>query len=240
MNRKAWNSADCFRFECWRETQMCRLLYARSDESFRLQPHLEKFAEIARTSPEDQSHGWGCAWLKADRWHFYHSLTPVWDDDLSQFESSNCLLAHARSAFRNEGIEIANNMPFYDGQNVFIFNGELTGVQVREEGRIGAEKVFNFVKRFNRGNMLDAILRGVAALERKTRYVRAMNFIIAESKDAWLNTQFSENQNYFQMYEKSLGNLKIVSSAPYAGESDWHPIENRTTVALEQNVRLRS
>ncbi len=211
---------------------MCRLLYIRSSESFALAPHLKEFAKTASNSPEDQSHGWGCAWIEQGNWRFYHSLTPVWEDNLDQFASSKCVLAHARSAYKNEGIEIQNNMPFYDGSRVFIFNGELQGVRVREEGRIGAEKVFNFVKRFDHGDLLAAIREGVARLERKTRYIRAMNFIIAQPDRAWLNTQFGENPQYFQMHEKSCDNLFMVSSTPYQGDPLWTPIANRTTAVL--------
>jgi len=211
---------------------MCRLLYIRSAESFALGAHLKEFAKTARNSPEDQSHGWGCAWIDNGNWRFYHSLTPVWEDCVDRFGSSSCLLAHARSAYKNEGIEIQNNMPFYDGDKVFIFNGELQGVRVREEGRIGAEKVFNFVKRFDQGDMLKAVREGVLRLERKTRYVRAMNFVIAAKNSAWLNTLFEENPQYFQMYQKSFDTTFMVSSAPYEGDRNWTSIENRTVVAL--------
>ncbi len=44
-------------------------------------------------------------------------------------------------------------MPFYDDQFIFIFNGELRGVRIKADGRIGAEKIFNFIKRFNSDNM---------------------------------------------------------------------------------------
>ena len=94
-------------------------------------------------------------------------------------------------------------MPFGDAERVFIFNGELQGVRIREEGRIGAEKVFNFIGRYDRGDIETAIRQGVQVLTRKTRYVRAMNFIIATGENAWLSTQFNENPDYFQMHEKA-------------------------------------
>ena len=211
---------------------MCRLLYVKSAEQFDLQVHLEEFAKTAENSPEDQSHGWGCAWIDHGKWNFYHSLTPVWEDDLGQFRTSACLLAHARSAYKNEGIALINNMPFFDGSRVFIFNGELQGVRIREKGRIGAEKVFNFVKRFDDGDPLGAIEKGVGTLEQKTRYVRAMNFIIAEPEDAWLNTLFGENPGYFQMHEKITGTMKLVGSSPYENDEGWIPIANRTVKRL--------
>jgi len=36
-------------------------------------------------------------------------------------------VAHARSAFEDKDIVVENNMPFTDGERVFIFNGELRG-----------------------------------------------------------------------------------------------------------------
>ena len=108
-----------------------------------------------------------------------------------------------------------NNMPFFDGSKVFIFNGELQGVRINEQGRIGAEKVFNFVKRFDRGDTLSAIRQGVQLLTKKTQYVRAMNFIIAEQGQAWISTAFSENPGYFQMCQKFSEGEHVISSAPY-------------------------
>ncbi len=207
---------------------MCRLLFVKSDAPVSMQHHLEKFAQTAKNSPEDQSHGWGCAWLEAGNWHFYHSIHPIWEDRFERFEPCDYFLAHARSAYRNEGIEVRNNMPFDDGERVFIFNGELQGVRIREAGRIGAERVFNFIKRFDIGDMESAIQQGIDHLVRKSRYVRAMNFIIATANEAWVSTTFNENPEYFQLHTNLIDGTYIVSSAPYEKCSDWTPIENYT------------
>ena len=212
---------------------MCRLLYVRSSTPVSIGKHLIRFAETAENSPEDQSHGWGCAWLESDEWRFYHSLKPIWEDDIANFPKAGYFVAHSRSAYRNEGIMIENNMPFTDGDMVFVFNGELKGVRIRERGRIGAEKVFNFVKRFDSGDMLDAVERGVSALVKKTRYVRAMNFVIAGKREAWLNSIYSEYPEYFQMHEKITDSVHIVSSTPYANESGWIPIANHSIRMIE-------
>ena len=207
---------------------MCRLLYLHAAHPVSMRNHLERFALTAKHSPEYQGHGWGCAWMKSDQWNFYHSLKPIWEDDFGQFIDSDYFLAHARSAYRNEGIAIQNNMPFTDGDRVFIFNGELRGVRIREEGRIGAEKVFNFVRRHNSGDALDAIQTAVRLLTDKSRYVRAMNFIIADKQNAWLNSQFNEFPEYFQMYELLQDGVHTISSAPFEGESGWTVIDNHT------------
>ena len=158
---------------------MCRLLCVHSHRPFAIEPHLDVFAAIARDSREYQGHGWGCAWLEDGEWRLHRDIRPVWEDRRDRFGESTLLLAHARSAFRDEGICVENNMPFDDGRHVFIFNGELRGVRIREQGRIGAEKVFNYVKRFDRGDMHEALERGLAVIEKRTRCVRAMNVILA-------------------------------------------------------------
>ena len=150
-------------------------------QPFRISDHLLHFAALSRDSSEYQGHGWGCAWLQDNQWQIYRNISPIWQDDISQFGATTLLVAHARSAFRDEGIAVENNMPFFDGKRVFVFNGQLHGVRIKEEGRIGAEKIFNYVKRFDHGDRLKALTRGTAIIEKRTRYVRAMNLIIADT-----------------------------------------------------------
>ena len=118
---------------------MCRLLCVRGREDFDPEEHLAAFTRIAKESREFQGHGWGCAWLEGGRWRLYHNVRPIWEDDWRPPGRTTLLLAHARSAFRDEGIRVENNMPFHDGERVFIFNGELRGVRIKERGRIGAD-----------------------------------------------------------------------------------------------------
>ena len=211
---------------------MCRLLFIRAADPFAMGGHLEIFAELSKRSPEYQGHGWGCGWLEGGDWRFYHDIRPIWEDDVTGFGETTLLLAHARSAFRDEGIRVENNMPFFDGRYAFIFNGELQGVRIREEGRIGAEKVFNFVKRFENGDMLASVRRGVNVIEKRTRYVRAMNFIMASREGGYLASVFGENPDYFQLHRRREPGMDIVCSVAYPGESGWEPIENRTITII--------
>ncbi|MBN96226.1 MAG: hypothetical protein CL928_19475, partial [Deltaproteobacteria bacterium] len=187
---------------------------------------------LSQASTEYQGHGWGCAWLEEGNWQVYRDIRPVWEDDLARFNTTTLLVAHARSAFRDEGIRVENNMPFFDGQQVFIFNGELQGVRIRESGRIGAEKIFNFIKRFDRDGHLPALRKGVDLIEKRTRYVRAMNMIIANRDSSELATVYNENPAYFQMYRNRRDVADIVCSEPYPGETGWRPIDNRTVQTL--------
>lgn len=211
---------------------MCRLLYVRASAPFAIRDHLEVFADIAKSSPEFQGHGWGCAWVRDGEWRLHHHIQPVWEDDLTGFGSTTLLIAHARSAFRDEGICVENNMPFYDGQHVFIFNGELQGVRIREQGRIGAEKIFNYVKRFDEDDIFESIERGVNVIKKRTRYVRALNFIMASLDSTYLATVFGENPGYFQLYRRRDAGMDRVCSVAYPGEQNWQVIDNNTVTAL--------
>ena len=211
---------------------MCRLLSVRARTCFAIGDLLENFAAISKNSPEYQGHGWGCAWLDDGKWRFHHDIRPIWEDDLSGFGSTNLLMAHARSAFRDEGICVENNMPFFDGRYVFIFNGELQGVRIRERGRIGAEKIFNYVKRFDKDDTLQSLKRGVSVIEKRTRYVRAMNFIMADLETTYLVSDYAENPDYFQLHRRRDADMDLICSVAFPGESNWQAIDNHTVTAL--------
>ena len=211
---------------------MCRILYVRGEEPFAIAEQLDAFAELARESREYQGHGWGCAWLEDGAWRQYHDIRPVWEDDRQGFGHPRLLLAHARSAFRDEGIRIENNMPFSDGRSIFIFNGELRGVRVQSEGRIGAEKIYNYVRRFDRGDLCAAAARAVDIIKRRSAYVRAMNFILSDGEQTCLSTNFAEDPDYFQLHEKRDGGLHLVCSQPFPRDRGWSGIENHTTMTL--------
>ena len=211
---------------------MCRILYARAQQPFSISSLLKPFAELSKNSSEYQGHGWGCSWRADDRWHHYHHIDPVWDDDFSRFGETALLLVHARSAFRDEGIVIENNMPFDDGESVFIFNGELRGVRIKSEGRIGAEKIFNYIRRFDQGDKMAALDKAVGIIKKRSAYIRAMNIILSDGERSCLSTSYSENPEYFQMHEKKTDSMHLVCSSPFTGESDWTAIANDTTARL--------
>ena len=205
---------------------MCRILYAHSTTSFPIVEMLGPFAELSRDSREFQGHGWGCAWRTDDGWQQYHDIRPIWEDDLNQFGESRLLLAHARSAFRDEGIVVENNMPFSDGESVFIFNGELRGVRIKSEGRIGAEKIYNYIRRFDRGDKCAAAAKAVEIIKKRSSYVRAMNIILSDGEQSCLSTSYSEDPDYFQMYQKR------EQDQPFAADQGWTRIDNNTTIEL--------
>jgi len=205
---------------------MCRLLTVRSQTPFTITPHLQHFAHISENSKEYQGHGWGCAYLdSAGRWKFYRNIHPVWQDDLGQFDQTTLLVAHARSAFEDRDIVIENNMPFFDGRTVFIFNGELRGVKIRETGRIGAEKIFNYIRRFDKGDTRKALVKATAIIKKKTRHIRGMNIIMVNEKGIFLFSFFSEDEEYFTLRYREDRQL-IICSAPYPDKHTWQRIAN--------------
>jgi glutamine amidotransferase len=205
---------------------MCRLLTIRSKTAFPIGPHLKKFAEIAEKSKEYQGHGWGCAYLdETTNWKFYKNINPIWEDDFSRFGKTALLVAHARSAFEDRNIVIENNMPFFDGRTVFIFNGELRGVKIREEGRIGAEKIFNYIRRFDNSDTRTALIKAVGIIKKRTRYIRGMNIIMVNDTGIFVSSHFTEDEAYFTMSYRD-GPELIICSAPYSGEKNWQPIAN--------------
>ncbi|MFA3781527.1 class II glutamine amidotransferase [Melioribacteraceae bacterium 4301-Me] len=207
---------------------MCRLLYISSQEKFQVKDYLKKFALISKNSKEYQGHGWGCAIWEDDMWKYYKNLNPIWEDSFEKFGETIRLIAHARSAFRDQGISIENNMPFYDENYVFIFNGELSGVRIKEKGRIGAEKIFNFIKRFDKGNIKEAIAKGTEAIKKLTSYIRAMNIIIADKKNAYVYSHFNENPEYFTMHFLQNENMNIVCSEKLDTNKRWRKINNNS------------
>jgi len=207
---------------------MCRLLLIKSENNFSIEFRLKIFAEICRTSKEYQGHGWGAAYLEKGKQKIYHSIKPIWEDDISGFGETNFLLVHARSAFRDEGIVIENNMPFNDEKYTFIFNGELQGVRIKEEGRIGAEKIFNFIKRFDKGDMAQAFETGIKLISKKTRYIRAMNIIMTDFNSIFFSSIYNEDPSYFAMHRKQETSRLMICSQPFPGESGWHKIVNNT------------
>jgi glutamine amidotransferase len=205
---------------------MCRLLAVRSPIPVSISPYLEQFARLARASKAYQGHGWGIAYRNtAQQWVHYKNIQPIWEDDMGRFPSSTLFLAHARNAYRHEGIMVENNMPFYDEDSVFIFNGELQGVRITEDGRIGAEKLFRVIKRFYRGDLGTALRQGTAFIHKRTRIIRAMNIIMTDAQQLYVSSFYTAASTYFQMAVKR-GDAVIICSEPFAGETGWQTLPN--------------
>ena len=111
---------------------------------------------------------------------------------------------------------------------IFIFNGELCGVKIKESGRIGAEKIFNFIKRFDQKGMQTALPKGVEIINKRSSYIKAMNIIIADKEKVYFSTLFNEDPDYFQMHLKQNETSLIICSEPYNGDTGWQKIKNNS------------
>ena len=160
--------------------------------------------------------------------YYVNDCVGIWEDDFIKFENTTRLIAHARSAFKDRDIKIENNMPFYDHENIFVFNGELNGVKLNVEGRIGAEKIFNFIKRFDKEGIKAALSKGVEIIKKQSSYVRAMNIIIADKNKAYVTSNFNEDSEYFTMYCKETNGTTIICSEMFPEENNWTKIENNS------------
>ena len=69
-------------------------------------------------------------------------------------------------------------------------------------------------------------------IEKRTRYIRAMNLIIASREFSELATLYNESPAYFQMHRIERNGVAMVCSAPYPGEDGWQPIRNHTIQTL--------
>jgi glutamine amidotransferase len=210
---------------------MCRLLAVQSNEAISVGCHLRDFAAIAKNSKEYQGHGWGCAYRVRDGFRVHKDIRPIWESELPSLPPTTMLIAHARSAFRDEGIAVENNMPFTDDdeKTVFAFNGELRGVRIREEGRIGAEKVFRFAKRFEELGWEKALLKATAIIEKRSEYVRALNVVLSDGVRVYASSRFNEDPEYFTMYyRRGADGAAVVCSEPLPmfPRREWSPIAN--------------
>lgn len=204
---------------------MCRLLYVRSQSPFQVVKYLEHFARISKESKEYQGHGWGLSLWDGSGWLHQHSINPIWEDHHQRFPQARVLLAHARSAFRDEGVVVENNMPFHDESYSFAFNGELRGVRLPQPGKIGAEKIFNVIRASEGRDTREKIERAVRIIRSRTRYIRALNFIIAQGQQAFLYSQFGEDPEYFTLNISKGEQIVVCSqSFPIPGQN-WEPVK---------------
>lgn len=211
---------------------MCRFLVLRSAREFDPSPIVDSFKERCRRSPEYQGHGFGVTLRTSGRWERRKSLTPIWEDRRPLPRSVDVLVIHARSAFRNEGIEVENNMPFDRGELSFVFNGEIRGVRLKAPGRIGAEKLFHLILERQPHGLPEALCEVDQLVRSRSRYVRAMNVALTALNDdrtIYAHCRFAERPDYFTLHFRE-GDLSGVSSEPL--DASFRPMGNGETRVL--------
>ena len=193
---------------------------------------MNSFKERCRRSPEYQGDGFGVTLRASGRWERRRSLTPIWEDALRLPKRVDVLVVHARSAFRNEGIAVENNMPFESDEVSFVFNGEIRGIRLRAPGRIGAEKLFHLILERRRSGVPEAIGAVDRLVRSRSRYVVAMNVALTSlngDPSIYAHCRFSERPEYFTLHVRE-GEVRGVSSEPL--DRNFRPMENGETLVL--------
>ena len=77
----------------------------------------------------------------------------------------------------------------------------------------------------------------VNSYEVRTRYVRALNMIVADTaQHVHVATSFREDPEYFQMHSTELDDTRVICSEPYPGRARgapaWTPVPNGTVSTL--------
>ena len=217
---------------------MCRFLVLRSSREFDPTPIVDTFKERCRRSPEYQGHGFGVAFRTSGGWERRRSLTPLWEDQAPLPDGVDALMVHARSAFRDEGIDVENNMPFYREELGFVFNGEIRGIRLQAPGRIGAEKLFHLILARRRNGLSQALRDADRIVHARSRYVRAMNVALTTLGNLngdpaiYAHCRFSERPDYFTLYcaEGREGEPRGVSSERL--DESYRTMENGETRVL--------
>jgi len=204
-------------------------------------PYTAAFTRLCRASSVYQGHGWGYARFTANGWRAHHSIQPIWNDSPARIGNTRLLIMHARSAFRDADIRVENNMPFIHEQMAFAFNGELSGVRIREQGRIGAEKLFNVSRRFRQLPLQEAVSKTVRIMKRNTRHIRGMNMMLSDGRHLVLSSCFTENPDYYTVHFRRKPDMAVICSEPL-DNGPWETLERDRIIeftATEHHLNRR-
>jgi len=196
---------------------MCRLLAVRSQDAVSPAPYLEKFAFIARTARNSRDTAGvrlaGPARSVAD----LRNIRPVWEM-ISPPSLHHAPGSPRRSAFEDKDIVVENNMPFSDGK-ASSFSTVSSGRQDQGRRQDRAEKIFNFIRRFDSGDTLAALKKATGIIRNRTRQIRGMNIIMVKDRRILPLHLFSREIRVFTMHSKENGRL-ILCSEPFLLNKD--------------------
>ena len=74
-----------------------------------------------------------------------------------------------------------------------------------------------------------ALDKSVGIIKKRSKFIKAMNIIIADEERQFLSTYYSEDPEYFGMWYKKIGNDLLICSEKYPDEKGWQRIENNFT-----------
>lgn len=190
---------------------MCRMLLVNLAEADDVRQYIESFALKCRNSKEYQGDGFGISYIdKNKELRIKKSLKPIWDASsiIQKIPYTNFALVHARSAYGEDTIgDLENNQPFGDKDFLFAFNGNLKGVKLKAEGKIGAHKIFNFLKG-------KEIKEGIKEIVDKSRYIQSLNLIVIRDRDIYVHNQYGskEDADYFNLWLSETDSKLVISS----------------------------
>ncbi|MCA9385207.1 class II glutamine amidotransferase [Candidatus Dojkabacteria bacterium] len=168
---------------------MCRILAVQKTTPTQPQKLLYSFAEMCKKSRtpdgDRQGDGWGIAWLdEATTWKSYKSTSPVWEDTkiFEQLPETRLFIVHARSkSFETDSVDEAFNQPYLSNTIACAFNGELHGVMIPAEGKIGAEKIFSLVQKYKSENLTTTLQKLNQQLDIGVKEVIGSNIVVSDS-----------------------------------------------------------
>lgn len=168
----------------------------RSKKPIKPNRFLADFAKICKNNSQWQGDGWGIAWkLEDGNWKIEKSLKPIWEEEekFRKVSATKLLVVHARGAsFPHQKGDINFNQPYVDSNVCFVFNGELYGVKLKAEGKIGAQKIFNLLER-------TSLERVRYLLRKNSKKILGMNIGLVKGDTINVLCDYDEQQDYYTL-----------------------------------------
>jgi len=83
----------------------------------------------------------------------------------------------------------------------------------------------NYIKRFDKGEPLRALEKGVDIIKKRSKYIRGMNIIMVTDDNIYVSSHFNEDEDYFTIRYRE-GDVLTVCSEPYPSEGGWQDLAN--------------
>jgi hypothetical protein len=184
---------------------MCRFLLYNSAEKKDINPLMNDFSQMCKDSKNFQGDGWGVIYKDGDELILHRSLNPIWEDDF-ELPNTEFALFHARFAHgaSTKG-DVENNQPFHKDGSLFVFNGLLRRVSLDIPGKIGAEKVLNFV-------LQEGVENAVSEMVEHSALVKSINFLLIQGQTCIANCYHSIDPEYFELRKYQSDEELLITS----------------------------